>query len=130
MGSCSIWVSCCFFLRANFFVTQSDLPVLASQAPSTENSIAFKLQGFCYHHNCEADSQNQNKKEYHQTRRTESWLWSGPGYRGCNFPRITCDLTSLSMTSYAIFICNFQSMMVDKSLSVASIASLLQRCLK
>lgn len=51
------------FLRVNLFVTQSDSPVIASQALSTENFIAFKLQGFCYQYNCEPDSQNQSKKE-------------------------------------------------------------------
>ena len=50
-----------FFLRANFFVTQSALLLIAFQALSTENFIAFKLQGFCYHYNYEPDSQNQSE---------------------------------------------------------------------
>lgn len=49
-------------LRANLFVTQSDSLVLAPQVLSTENSIAFKLQGFCYGYNCEPDSQIQSEK--------------------------------------------------------------------
>ena len=62
-----------FFLRANFFVTQSALPVIAFQALSTENFIAFKLQGFCDHYNYEPDSQNQSEiQKYQQRRRTES----------------------------------------------------------
>ena len=61
-----------FFLRANFSVTQSALPVTAFQALSTESFIAFKLQGFCDHYNYEPDSQNQSGiQKYQQRRRTE-----------------------------------------------------------
>ena len=35
-----------FFLRAKFFVTQSDSPVIASQALSTENFIALNCKAF------------------------------------------------------------------------------------
>ena len=93
-----------FFLRANFFVTQSALLVIAFRALSTENFIAFKLQGFCYHYNYEPDSQNQSEiQKSQQRRRTEPWLRSGPSYRECNLLMIICSLSSLFMMSCVHF---------------------------
>lgn len=91
------------FPRVNLFVTQSDSPVRASQALSTENSIAFKLQGFCYHYNCEPDSQNQSKKKCYWMRKIESQLRSSPSYRECNFLKIICNLGSLSVMAWVTF---------------------------
>lgn len=92
-----------FSWRANWFVTQSDPEVVASQVLSTENFIALKSQGFCFHHNGEPDSPHQSRGKCQQVRRAESRLPSSPRDGEHRSQGIIRNLSSLSMMLHASF---------------------------
>lgn len=119
-----------FFLRAKFFVTQSDLPVIASQALSTENFIALNCKAFVI--TTTVDQTAKIKAKRNTTR------WGGLSYRfglaqateNATFQRLFVTSVLYPWRHLLLFICNFQIVILDWSLNVASFAFLLQSCLK